>query len=122
MCSGPTWRASGVPHAVENRHAYAVLNRECACPYSASDLLLRGSSVRKNGPAAGALRKRCDARTPLVVTSVHAFTFLTSREATVLRARLIRASNASEPHRRREVLGVPEPSDPRAAGPVKTGG
>ena len=28
----------------------------------------------------------------------------------MLRARLIRASNASQPHRRREVLGVPEPS------------
>jgi hypothetical protein len=79
VCSGPTWRASGVPHAVENRHAYAVLNRECACPYSASDLLLRGSSVRKNGPAAGALRKRCAARTPLVVTSVHAFIWPFSR-------------------------------------------
>src|ERR1035438_1419323 len=32
--------------------------------------------------------------------------FLTSREATVLRACLIRASNAIQPHRRREVLGV----------------
>ena len=28
----------------------------------------------------------------------------------MLQARLIRASNASQPHRRREVLGVPEPS------------
>jgi len=35
--------------------------------------------------------------------------FLTSREATVLRACLIRASNASQPHRRREGLGVSEP-------------
>jgi hypothetical protein len=34
----------------------------------------------------------------------------------VLRARLIRASNASQPHRRREVLGVPEPSDPSGGG------
>ena len=42
--------------------------------------------------------------------------FLTSREATVLRARLIRASNANEPHTRREVLGVPEPSDPSGGG------
>ena len=49
--------------------------------------------------------------------------FLTSREATVLRARLIRASNASEPHRRREVIGVPGPCLTRVAtGPVKTGG
>ena len=32
--------------------------------------------------------------------------FLTSREATVLRACLIRASNASESHRRHEVLGL----------------
>jgi hypothetical protein len=49
--------------------------------------------------------------------------FLTSREATVLRARLIRASNASEPHRRREVLGVPGACLTRvAAGPVNTGG
>jgi hypothetical protein len=48
---------------------------------------------------------------------------LTSREATVLRARPIRASNASEPHRRREVIGVPGPCLTRvAAGPVKTGG
>ena len=39
-----------------------------------------------------------------------------SREATVLRARLIRASNANEPHTRREVLGVPEPSDPSGGG------
>jgi hypothetical protein len=35
--------------------------------------------------------------------------FLTSREATVLLARLIRALNTSEPHSRREVLGVPDP-------------
>jgi hypothetical protein len=48
--------------------------------------------------------------------------FLTSREATVLRARLIRASNASQPHTRREVIGVPGPCLTRvAAGPVKTG-
>jgi len=42
--------------------------------------------------------------------------FFTRREATVLRARLIRASNASEPHRRREVLGVPHPSDRSGVG------
>jgi hypothetical protein len=35
--------------------------------------------------------------------------FLTSREATVLRARLIRASNASELHGRHEVLGDRDP-------------
>jgi hypothetical protein len=46
----------------------------------------------------------------LVVTSVHAFTFLTNRETTVLGARRIRALNASEPHRRREVPRVPDPS------------
>ena len=64
----------------------------------------------------------CAAQTPLVATDVHAFTFLTSREAAVLRARLIRASNASEPHRRCEVIGVPGPCLTRAAaGPVKTG-
>ena len=34
----------------------------------------------------------------------------------MLRARLIRASNASEPHRRREVLGVPHPSDRSGVG------
>ena len=34
----------------------------------------------------------------------------------VLRARLIHALNASEPHRRREVLGVPDPSDPSGGG------
>ena len=38
--------------------------------------------------------------------------FFTSLEATVFRARLIRASNASEPNRRREGLWVPGPSVP----------
>jgi hypothetical protein len=39
-----------------------------------------------------------------------------SREATVLRARLIRALNASEPHRRRDVLVDYDPSDPSGGG------
>jgi hypothetical protein len=42
--------------------------------------------------------------------------FLTSREATVLRACLIRALNASQPDTRREVLQVPDPSDPSGGG------
>jgi hypothetical protein len=54
----------------------------------------------------------CDARTPLVVTRVHAFIRYLSHEPRGDRAPacLIRALNASEPHSWREVLGVPDPS------------
>ena len=61
---------------------------------------------RLGGRRRHSVRNVCDARTPLVVMSVHAFIWPFSRAApvTVLRVRLIRALNASEPHRGRDWL------------------
>jgi hypothetical protein len=58
-----------------------------------------------SSPPPGTLCVWCDARTPLVVTSVCAFIwhFLASREATVLRTGLMHALNVNEPHSRRDV-------------------